>query len=254
MTRRPLARMPHHRLSHPAVEAPHNLLLRALPPADLARLRRLFKPVLLKARREIHISGAPLDYVYFIEDGLVSVLAGTGDGKAVEVWLTGREGMIGMPLILGGPPSPHRRIVQVNGRALRVRAGDLKAAMSEYEALRETLMHYVRTVLVQTSQLGACNASHTLQQRLARWLLMAHDRCMTDDLPLTHQMLARMLGVRRATVSEAVLALEQQGVLAKARSLIQIVDRPRLEQLACYCYGVVRGADEQLQAHCRGDA
>jgi CRP-like cAMP-binding protein len=248
MTRRLL-----HRAVHAAAEPPHNLLLRSLPPADLARLRRLFKPVLLKARREIHIAGAPLDYVYFLEDGLVSVLASTGEGKAVEVWLTGREGLVGMPLIFGGPPSPHRRIVQVNGRALRVRAADLKTAMSEYESLRETLMHYARSVLVQTSQLGACNAAHSLQQRLSRWLLMAHDRCTGDDLPLTHQMLARMLGVRRATVSEAILALEKEGVLAKARSLIQIVDRPRLETLACNCYAVVRSADEHLHTHCHAN-
>ncbi len=235
--------------------SPRNDLLRCLPRDELARLWPRFERVTLKARRVLHYEDTAMDYAYFIEDGLVSVLAHTGPGKSVEVWMIGREGFIGVPLVLGEPISAHRRIVQIAGSALRIRADAFLDAIGPASPTRELLLRYVQTVLMQASQLGGCNAHHSVPQRLARWLLMAQDRCATDTLRLTHDMLARLLGVRRATVSECIAALEAQGILGRARSQIRIQARRRLETIACPCYGIMREADRRLkQANGQGRA
>src|SRR4051794_40983497 len=152
--------------------------------------------------------------VYFIERGLVSVTARINRETAVEVWLIGREGMTGVPVVLGGDHAPpHRRVVQVGGSGLRIRTSDLRGAMDESAALRDVLLRYAQVILLQASQVGACNAHHTLEERLSRWLLLAHDGLGEDDLPLTHRVLSRLLGVRRASVTECLGALERAGAL-----------------------------------------
>jgi CRP-like cAMP-binding protein len=230
-----------------------NRLLRCLPEDQLRRLWPRFERVALKPRRVLSYQDTPMDHAYFVEDGLVSVLANTGGGKSVEVWLIGREGFVGVPLLLGESNSAHRRVVQVAGHALRIQADDLRDTVENAGPLRTVLLRYVQAVLIQTSQLGGCQAHHTLQQRLARWLLMAQDRCGKDALPLTHEMLSRMLGVRRATVSECIAALEQQEILGRARSLIRIMARERLEAIACPCYAVIRSADKSLRRVCEAN-
>jgi CRP-like cAMP-binding protein len=154
---------------------------------------------------------------------------------------------MGLPVILGGTASPHRRVTQLSGTALRMRAADMREAMQEIPAFSRVLLRYVQAVVVQTAQSGACNAAHVLQQRLARWLLTAQDRCERDLLPLTHDMLGRMLGVRRASVSEAVGALERAGVLGTARGLIRIRDRVGLERRACHCYRIMTAEYDRMQ-------
>jgi CRP-like cAMP-binding protein len=232
--------------------APHttNALLRCLPDEDLQRLWPRFERVALKSRRVLHYPDTPMEHAYFIEQGLVSVLAKTGPGKSVEVWLIGREGFVGLPIILGQNISVHRRIVQVSGSALRIRADHLREALDQAATLRDLLLHSIQTVLIQTSQLAGCNAHHGVEQRLARWLLMAQDRCQTETLSLTHDMLSRLLGVRRATVSACIATLEAQEILGRARSLIRIKARPRLEAVACPCYRVVRSVDDRLTQVC----
>lgn len=230
-----------------------NALLRCLPPDDLKRLWPKFDRIVLKPRRVLHYQDTPMEHAYFIEEGLVSVLAHTGPNKSVEVWLIGREGLVGVPLVLGEAISAHRRVVQLPGSALRISADSLRDEMEQDKQLRDLLLQYVQTVLIQTSQLAGCNAHHGVQQRLARWLLMAQDRCRTDALPLTHDMLSRLLGVRRATVTECLAALQRQDIVDVSRSLIRITARDRLKTVACSCYRIMRAADERLkQTHQNG--
>lgn len=228
-----------------------NALLGALPDTELKRLWPRFERVQLTSRRVLHYQDTPMEHAYFIEQGLVSVLAHTGAGKSVEVWLIGREGMVGVPLILGETVSAHRRVVQLAGSALRIRADHLREVTLRFDAFQAVLLRYAQTVLIQASQLAGCNAHHDVRQRLARWLLMAQDRCQTDTLALTHGMLARMLGVRRPTVTDCIADLEAREILGRAaRSLIRIKARRRLEAVACPCYAVVRRADERLRHAC----
>lgn len=217
-----------------------NELLRALPRGDYDLVRPALERVPLKASRVLHHPRTPLAHVYFVEQGLVSVLTDVGEGQLVEAWLVGREGLAGAPAVLGAAVSRHRRIVHLGGSALRMRREDLVDAMNESPTLRAHLLDYAHLVLLQASQVGACNARHHVTQRLARWLLMASDRCCENRLALTQDMLSRMLGVRRATVTQAVASLERRGLLRRARGAITIVDRGRLEGAACPCYQILK--------------
>ena len=219
---------------------PRNLLLRSLPRRDLERVCPLLHRVTLTPRRLMQHAGVPIEHVYFIEEGLVSVLASADERNAVEVWLIGREGAIGVPALLGIRISPLRQFVQIGGSALRIGVEDLNRAMSESPQLRAVLHSYLHVALMQSSQSAACSLSHSLMQRLARWLLTAQDRSDRDELPITQDLLARNLGVRRASVSEALKPLEGRGIFAKERGLIRILDRTRLEQIACRCYRLMR--------------
>jgi CRP-like cAMP-binding protein len=226
------------------------LLLRALPIENLERLWPHMEFVALQPKRVLHYAQTPMKHLYFPEEGLVSVVAQAGDGKSIEGWLVGREGFIGIPILLGEECPSHRRVVQVAGSALRIHADSMIEAMEEMRPLRNLLLYYVQVVLMQTGQLSACNAAHGVQQRVARWLLMAQDRCGTDSLPLTHDILARMLGIRRATVTDCIMTLEREGILEKARSLIRIIDRSRLKAACCTCYATIRSAEKRLLEKC----
>lgn len=226
---------------------PRNHLLRALPRLDLERLMRSLQRVNLTSRRVLQHAGVPIEHVYFIEDGLVSVLVSTDEGSAVEAWLIGREGAVGTAALLGVRVSPLRHFVQIGGSALRVRVEDLDRAMEEMPQLKAAMHSYMHATLLQSSQSAACSLSHTLLQRLARWLLTAQDRSARDALPITQDLLARSLGVRRATVSEALKPMVQERIFARERGLIRILDRARLEQIACRCYRLMRGRRDQTQ-------
>jgi CRP-like cAMP-binding protein len=205
------------------------------------------QPVELKPRQILHHWGTPMEQVYFIERGLVSVTTRISRDSAVEVWLIGCEGMTGVPVVLGGDfAPPHRRIVQVGGSALRLASSDLHRAMDESAALREMLLRYAQVILLQASQVGACNAHHTLEERLCRWLLMARDGLGGDELPLTHRVLSRLLGVRRASVTECLGALERKGALENTRGLVHIVDAAILNESCCACYRLIRCEYERL--------
>ncbi len=232
-----------------AVMTPRNRLLSVLPENDLQRLLPRLEKVPLVKKRILHHSRLPIEHVYFVEEGLISVVANTdAENHGVEAWLIGYEGMAGVPVVLGAETSPHRRMVQADGMALRMRASDLRQAMDEMPAFRGMLLLYVNSVLVQTSQSGACNAQHSIQQRLARWLLMAQDRLGRDDLPLTHDVIGKMLGTRRASVTEKLAELEATGAIAAERRHIQVLDRPKLEKLTCGCYHVIRAAQDKALA------
>lgn len=224
---------------------PQNLLLRALPPRDFERLLPLLHRVTLTPRRVLQHAGVPIENIYFIEDGLVSVLASADERTTVEVGLIGREGAAGTVAILGVTVSPLRYFVQIGGSALKLKVSDLARVMQDIPQLRTTLHNALHAALMQSAQSAACSLSHTLSQRLARWLLAAQDRSDRDTIPITQDLLARSLGVRRASVSEAFKPLERAGAFAKSRGLVKILDRTRLEQMACRCYRVVREPRDQ---------
>lgn len=219
---------------------PRNHLLRAVPRHDFERLQPFLHRVVLKPRRVIQHAGVPIEHVYFIEDGLVSVLASADERSTVEICLIGREGAVGAPALLGARTSPLRHFVQIGGSALRIGVEDLNQAMTEMPRLRAILNSHLHTSMLQSSQSAACSLSHSLLQRLARWLLTAQDRSGRDELPITQDLLARSLGVRRATVSDALKPLQRQGVFARERGLIKILNRSRLEEIACRCYRIMR--------------
>jgi CRP-like cAMP-binding protein len=230
-----------------APDRPRNRLLQVLAPADWEDMRGAFEAVELKPRQILHHWDMPMDQIYFIERGLVSVWARLGDHDAVEVWLVGSEGMTGIPVILGGDFAPmHRRVVQVDGRALRVATPQLRRLMQDVAPLRDILLRYVQVVLLQASQVGACNAHHALQQRLARWLLSARDALEASDLMLTHRVLSRLLGVRRASVTDSLGALEDAGAIVNTRGHIRIVDVERLRAQSCDCHRIISAEYRRL--------
>lgn len=226
---------------------PRNLLLASLDPADFAVVLGHLRPMPLRRGRMVNPPNLPFSDLLFIESGIVSVLASTGRQDTAQAWMTGREGVIGVAAILGQPSSPHRRIVEVDGEALGLPLAQLPEILERIPALRAVLMRYVHTLLVQSSQLSACNAHHNASQRVARWLLMAQDRLAVADIEVTHAMLARALGARRPTVSQAVEIVCRTGAVVQKRGRIDIVDRPALEHASCSCYRLL-GADFRQRA------
>jgi CRP-like cAMP-binding protein len=218
---------------------PRNLLLQGLPHRDYQLLSPLLERVVLTPRRVLQHAHVPIEHLYFIEDGLVSVLASTGDRNPVEVRLIGREGMVGSAALLGVQASPLRYFVQIGGSALRIGVDDLVRAMVDMPQLRAVLHGHLHAALMQSSQSAACSLRHSLLQRLARWLLTAQERTGRDDIPVTQDLLARSLGVRRASVSDAFKPLQRGGIFARERGLIRILDRARLEEIACRCYRIM---------------
>lgn len=219
-----------------------NHLLRSLPTDDLNWLLPQLERVPLKRRGIVQFSNSSMHHVYFVEQGIISILADTAPGKSVETRMIGPEGFIGIRVVLGKRESCHRRMVQVSGSALRIEADCFAQALEANRALQQVMLQYVHSIVMQTSQLTACNAHHNVPERLARWLLMAQDRCSTSMLPLTHKMISRLIGVRRATVGDCMSAMEQAGILERSRSLITILDREKLLGAACKCYGLITSA------------
>lgn len=229
-----------------ATLAPKNKLLAALPAHALAQIAPALEVYPLRGRRVLHHAKAPIEHLYFVEEGLVSVIADTGGGSDAEVWLVGCEGLVGTPALLGATRSNHRRVVQASGSALRMSSADLHRAMDEVPLFRDLLLRYVNTVLLQTSQSGACNAAHSVKQRLARWLLLADDRHSGLELPVTHNMLARILGIRRASVTECLNVLATEGLLQNTRGIVSVADRPGLQAASCTCYGIIQREQDRL--------
>jgi CRP-like cAMP-binding protein len=225
---------------------PRNEILAAMPPQQLARLRPKLEPVELVPRQILHGAHTPIAAVHFIESGMVSLVARLERGGAVEVGIIGREGMVGLPLALGVDSSPDEALVQTGGIALRMRADHFREELDRSPALVARLLRYECAFHTQVAQTAACNGRHPLEKRLARWLLMAHDRCEGRALSLTQDMLATMLGVRRAGITSAVGALQRSGIIAMAKGQIMILDRWNLERAACECYAAVRQEYEKL--------
>jgi CRP-like cAMP-binding protein len=219
-----------------ALTPPRNRLLRRLPANDFAYLQSSLTPIELKAHSVLHHRRLPFSTLYFIETGLVSVSAKIDSDKWVEVWLIGSEGMAGLPVALGRRRARHRRLVQVGGSALAMTADEFQDALNHIQSLRSIMNDYMYLVLLQTSQSGACNAHHSVRQRLARWLCLACDSLQSFTLPLTHDVLAGLLGIRRASVSECLELFESERIVENSRGLIHLTDPKGMERNCCDCY------------------
>ena len=217
-----------------------NRLLSSLSSADLAELSDDLQPVSLAKYQIVYDVGAALDHIYFIEEGLASVLTIMEDGGSSEVGMVGPEGAIGLSALLGGRVSAQQVIMQLAGSALRITTAACKAAFDGNTRIRAVLLGFIGDLLNLSSQTAGCNRLHSVEQRSARWLLMASDRVGSNVLPLTQELLATMLGVRRSGVSEAAGELQRSGLIRYRRGQITVLDHAGLEKTACECYGLDR--------------
>ncbi len=220
--------------------AVHNILLAALPPASLASVMAKLTPVPLNMRQELIGAGGQVGSAFFPQTGMISLVAPLADGTQAEVGLIGREGMLGVSLLTDIDTSFCELIVQRSGTALRMSAGDLRAEIAVNAPLRTVLLRYYEALHAQAMQTAACNGRHGLVQRLSRWLLMAHDRAETAELPLTQEFLSMMLGVRRPSVTVTAGILQRAGSIKYASGVVTILDRAALEASSCECYGAVK--------------
>ena len=216
-----------------------NRLLADLPPEEDARLRPHLERVALGVKEVIYEPFEPIPYIYFPETGVTSILVIMGDGKASEVGLVGSEGMLGLPVFLGAETSPGQSYSQVPGASLRMAAGVFTEVIPQAGTLTRRLQRYTQALFTQVSQSAACNNLHAIAQRCCRWLLMTHDLVGGDEFFLTHEFLAAMLGVRRASVSAVAAALQRAGLIRYHRGQITMVNRPGLEAAACECYRII---------------
>lgn len=223
-----------------------NSLLAALPEAELAYVAKSLTRVELELGQTLHRHNEPYEYVYFVESGFISALAVLHDGSPLEIGLIGSEGLAGFSVALGAKTSYAETMCQTGGGALRMSATALKTAFAANPTLRDLLMRYALLFQVQVSQTAACNAHHELGQRLARWLLSAHDRSGVPELSLTQDLIAIMLGVRRSTVSVAAGTLQKAGVIRYQHGRITIINREGLEDASCECYESVAGEYRRL--------
>jgi CRP-like cAMP-binding protein len=223
-----------------------NRLLAALSPADFAELADDLHLASLPKKQVIYEVGETLDQIYFIEDGLASVLTMMEDGASSEVGMVGAEGLIGVSALLGGKASAQHIVVQLPGTAYRIAAAACKAVFDNNPRVRAVLLRFVEDLLNLSAQTAACNRLHQVEQRAARWLLMSSDRTDSNVLRLTQEFLAAMLGVRRSGISEAAAELQRSGVIRYRRGEITIVDRIGLQDVACECYDLDRRRVERL--------
>lgn len=217
-----------------------NRPLSALPGEDLAAIAPGLERVALRHKQVLHDHGQPIEYVYFIERGVASVLTVMRNGAMSEVGMIGNEGMVGLPVLLGAQSSAQRVIVQVPGAALRLAAAPCRTAFARYPSFHAIVLRVIGHFLDLSAQTAACNLRHPAMQRCARWLLMASDRIHGDTMPMTHEFLSSMLGIRRSGVTAIAGLLQRAGLIERGRGEIRILDRAGLESSACECYQLDR--------------
>ncbi len=221
-------------------EPVRNRLLASLSQDVLARLLPKLSRFVLTMRQPIYSPEDPIEAVYFPESGMFSLVAGLEDGTQAEVGVIGREGMLGISLLSGIDTPFIEAIVQMPGVALRMAVGDFQHEMQANPPFRALMLRYNEALQAQIMQTAACNGRHALEQRFARWLLMAHDRADGDALPLTQEFMAMMLGVRRPSITVTAGILQRAGLIRYAAGRVTVADRASLEAASCECYGVVR--------------
>lgn len=213
-----------------------NRILAALPKADFDEFFTDLDPVSLTLKEILYTVGAPLKHVYFIESGIASVLTSMADGSAIEVGMIGTEGMVGLPALLGGEASEQHVIVQVPGTAQRMDANSCRIAFDGSASVRRAALRFTEGLLALGGQTAACNRVHSTEQRFARWLLMARTRLDSDVIPMTHEFLSSMLGVRRTGITEVAATLRRSGMIRYHHGEITILDREALEATSCECH------------------
>ena len=224
-----------------------NWLLAALPPQEYRKLDPGLEPVSLSADEVLYEEDRPIRHVYFPCAGVISSISILEDGRLAEVGTIGREGMLGLSVYLGEASTPHRAIVQSGGQALRMSADFFRQRLRRCPALPRLVHRYLNSFLIQVCQSAVCNGLHSVEQRCCRWLLMAHSRAASDQFQLTQEYLARMLGVRLASVSTVATSLRKAGVIRYSRGHLTIVDRRALERCACECYRITQAYFERLR-------
>jgi len=223
-----------------------NHLLGALPASDLQRWLPQLEPVTMPLGLVLYESGRTLSHVYFPTTAIVSLLYVMENGASAEIAVVGHEGVVGISLFMGGESTPSRAVVQSAGQGLRLRANVIKQEFEQAGPAMHLLLRYTQALITQMAQTAVCNRHHSLDQQLCRWLLLSLDRLPGNELVMTQELIANMLGVRREGVTEAALKLQKIGLIRYSRGRISVLDRPGLEQRTCECYAVVKKEYDRL--------
>lgn len=217
-----------------------NEILAALPETDYQRLAPYLTEASLSLGTVLYEASERIETVYFPYDALISLVSTLENGSTTEIGLIGRTGMVGFTVTLDNNFSINRAVVQVPGSVIKISANIFKNEFNRGEELQRVIFRYMTNIIGELSQLVVCNNHHTVEERLARWLLMVQDLIQSDNLPLTHEFLSTMLGVRRASVTVAAGTLQRAGMIRYARGNVIILDREALEATACECYGIIK--------------
>jgi CRP-like cAMP-binding protein len=223
-----------------------NHLLNALPAGDYERIASHLELVPMKLGEVLYESGVQLRYVYFPTTSILSLLYVMEDGSSAEIAIVGNEGILGISLFMGGETTPSRAVVQSAGHAFRLKAALLKNEFGRFGPTMHLLLRYTQALITQMSQTAVCNRHHSVDQQLCRWLLLSLDRLQTNELSMTQELIANMLGVRREGVTEAAGKLQNAGLISYQRGRITVLDRPGLEARSCECYQVVKTEFDRL--------
>jgi CRP-like cAMP-binding protein len=223
-----------------------NNLLTALPLQERDRLEPYLKLVPMQLGRVVYEAGGPQRYVYFPTDCIVSLLYVMKDGASAEISIVGNDGMVGVALFMGGETTPSRAVVQSAGSAYRLLGRRLKEEFYRHGKTQLLLLRYTQALLTQMAQTAVCNRHHGVEQQLCRWLLLSLDRLPSNQLNMTQELIANMLGVRREGVAAAAARLQRIGAIRYSRGRLMVLDRPMLEELCCECYAVVKQETDRL--------
>lgn len=230
----------------PSISPEQNHLLASLPESTRDRLFPCLEPVPLELGDVLYESGDRLPYVYFPTNSIVSLMYVMEDGASAEISVVGNEGVVGIAVFMGGASTTSRAVVQSAGLAYRLSGQRLNDEFRRDSEVRHLLLLYTQALLTQMAQTAVCNRHHTIDQQLARWLLLSLDRLHDDEVSMTQELIANMLGVRREGVTNAAMKLQRMGVIHYNRGHIRVLDRPRLEELTCECYAVVKRETDRL--------
>jgi CRP-like cAMP-binding protein len=223
-----------------------NHLLASLPAADYARLLPHLERIPLALGQVLYESGTTQAFVYFPADSIISLLYVMENGSSAEIAITGNEGLVGIALFMGGETTPSRAVVQSSGHAYRLRAVYMKDEFARGGPLQHLLLRYTQALLTQMAQTAVCNRHHSIDEQLCRWLLLSLDRLPSNELAMTQELIANMLGVRREGVTEAAGKLQAAGLIHYSRGKITVTNRPGVEAKVCECYAVVKREYERL--------
>ncbi|HSV69398.1 MAG TPA: Crp/Fnr family transcriptional regulator [Methylibium sp.] len=230
----------------PTPDPKANQLLAALPESEWQRWKDLLEPVQLPLGEVLYESGRTLAHAYFPTTAIVSLLYVMENGASAEIAVVGNEGIVGVSLFMGGGSTPSRAVVQSAGAGFRLRALAMKEEFDRSGPVMHLLLRYTQALITQMAQTAVCNRHHSLHEQLCRWLLLSLDRLSGNELVMTQELIANMLGVRREGVTDAALELQQHGLIRYARGHITVLDRPGLEQRTCECYAVVKKEYDRL--------
>ena len=229
----------------------HNRLLASLPETDWQRWRPHLQPVAMPLGQALYESGEILSHGYFPTTAIVSLMYVTESGASSEIAVVGNDGIVGVPLFMGGGSTPSRAVVQSAGEGFRMSGRAIREEFSRSAPVMTRLLRYTQALIAQMAQIAVCNRHHRVDQQLCRWLLLSLDRLPGNELVVTQELIANMLGVRREGVTEAAVALQSAGLISYRRGHITVLDRPGLEQRSCECYAVVKAEYDRLMPPAR---